>query len=315
MEYLVRFAQTLESFRTAELKAVADLVNVSLDIIFYSEDSPFCIVRLPSEHAARALAKRSVLAQGIFELWGTGSDYDTLRADVRKRMHDMHHEQYRESAFKFKFDSFRGKRNGAQQRDLIESFNFLDFQGPIRMNDAELQMYVFEHFDYEVAEPNILYLGRWLADGDRRAVDTLDLKKRKYIGLTSMDAELSLVTANMALAAPGKIIYDPFVGTGSFSVACAYFGALALGSDIDGRTIRGSPSCNHYSNYAQYNLQSNFLDNFTSDLTNSPLRIAPWLDAIVCDPPYGIREGAKVLGSRDGKHTTPLYIDGVEAHA
>jgi tRNA (guanine10-N2)-methyltransferase len=43
-----------------------------------------------------------------------------------------------------------------------------------------------------------------------------------------------------------------------------------------------------------------------SDLTNTPLRILSpdkdytkgYLDGIVCDPPYGIREGLKVLGSR-----------------
>ena len=43
-----------------------------------------------------------------------------------------------------------------------------------------------------------------------------------------------------------------------------------------------------------------------SDLTNSPLRVGTitpgaegaWLDGIVCDPPYGIREGLKVLGPK-----------------
>jgi tRNA G10 N-methylase Trm11 len=37
MEYLVRFVQVHESFRLAELKALAVLHNVKLDIIFYSE--------------------------------------------------------------------------------------------------------------------------------------------------------------------------------------------------------------------------------------------------------------------------------------
>lgn len=41
-------------------------------------------------------------------------------------------------------------------------------------------------------------------------MDVFDLKKRAYIGNTSMDAEVSLLMANQALAAPGKLIYDPF---------------------------------------------------------------------------------------------------------
>ena len=55
-----------------------------------------------------------------------------------------------------------------------------------------------------------------------------------------MDAELSLVMANQALAKPGALIYDPFVGTGSLMITCAEFGAFTVGSDIDGRQIRGT---------------------------------------------------------------------------
>lgn len=41
-------------------------------------------------------------------------------------------------------------------------------------------------------------------------MDVFDLKKRAYIGTTSMEAEVSLLMANQALAAPGKWVYDPF---------------------------------------------------------------------------------------------------------
>lgn len=41
-------------------------------------------------------------------------------------------------------------------------------------------------------------------------IDTFDVKKRAYIGNTTMEAEVSLLMANQALAAKGKLIYDPF---------------------------------------------------------------------------------------------------------
>lgn len=41
-------------------------------------------------------------------------------------------------------------------------------------------------------------------------MDKYDLKKRAYIGTTSMEAEVSLLMANQALAGPGKYVYDPF---------------------------------------------------------------------------------------------------------
>jgi len=158
-----------------------------------------------------------------------------------------------------------------------------------------------------------------------------------------MDAELSLLTANMSLVAPGKVVYDPFCGTGSFLVAAAHFGGIVAGSDMDGRVVRGKckdskvlPSRkgkvedrarrgdgvakgneagrgerSAKGNLKQYGLEGMWLDGFVADLTNSPMRILPfndgnesgrskpkrWLDCIVCDPPYGIREGLKVLGT------------------
>jgi hypothetical protein len=41
-------------------------------------------------------------------------------------------------------------------------------------------------------------------------MDTFDLKKRAYIGTTSMESEVSLLMANQALASSGKLVYDPF---------------------------------------------------------------------------------------------------------
>lgn len=41
-------------------------------------------------------------------------------------------------------------------------------------------------------------------------IDTYDLKKRAYIGTTSMESEVSLLMANQALASKEKLIYDPF---------------------------------------------------------------------------------------------------------
>lgn len=130
-----------------------------------------------------------------------------------------------------------------------------------------------------------------------------------------MDAELALITANITLAAPGKLFYDPFVGSGSFPVAAAHFGALAFGSDIDGRSIRGKGKRSLLANFVQYGLTNQFGDTFVADLTNSPLRTTRLFDGIVCDPPYGVREGLKVLGSRDPtKGKEVVYRDGKAHH-
>lgn len=63
-----------------------------------------------------------------------------------------------------------------------------------------------------------VYFGREVAEGNRELVAAFDLKKRPYLGPTSMDNELALVMANMVLAGKGRLCFDPFVGTGSILV-------------------------------------------------------------------------------------------------
>jgi tRNA (guanine10-N2)-methyltransferase len=214
-------------------------------------------------------------------------------------------------------DGYRGTRTHADQLAIIETFKYLGFKGPISLRNPDVSFKIFEDYAFRASTPRQLYLGRFVATSGRDAKTTYDLKKRHYISTTSMDAELALLTANIALAAPGKLFYDPFMGAGGFPVACAHYGAVVCGSDIDGRSIRGlggsarrgqTGKMDVAGNFHQYGLESTYLGAFVSDLTNTPLRLqhtgdaesrSGYLDGIVCDPPYGIREGLKVLGSRE----------------
>lgn len=277
--------------------------------------TPFCVIKLASSDEARALIRRSILSLAIYEIWGQGSIYEELHADVKARTSSKW-DTYKQTSFRFSVDAFQGKRSTSAQRELINGFRYMDLKGPIDLKNPDLHLCIFEDWELNGAAPKRLFLGRWLGDGDRKAITTYDLKKRRYISTTSMDAELALVTANMALAAPGRLFYDPFVGTGSFTVAASHFGATTMGSDIDGRSVRGkTKDRNVRSNFVQYGTTGRLLDNFISDLTNTPLRMGSrWLDGIVCDPPYGVREGLKVLGSQKGKAKEAIMIDGQLAH-
>lgn len=188
------------------------------------------------------------------------------------------------------------------------------------MKSPELQFTILEDWDEDSTAPKRIYMGRLLTIGSRATIDRYDVKRRHYIGNTTMDAELSLVTANFAHAAPSKLIYDPFAGTGSFLITSSHFGATTFGSDIDGRALRGKKDRSLLSNFHQYGLVSKFGDTFVSDLTNTPLRGVSGMnkrvfDAIVCDPPYGVREGLKVLGSkRPEREKGPIIMNGSLRH-
>ncbi|CAO3697615.1 unnamed protein product [Rhizopus stolonifer] len=225
-------------------------------------------------------------------------------------------------SFKFVVAAFGSTISAKEQLKTINSFSYLGFQGPIDMKTPDAQFHVLEDYGCEnananskpVLEPIYIYMGKLVATGSRELVNKYNLKKRKYLGTTSMDAELSLVMANQALAAPGKLVYDPFVGTGSFLFTCAHFGAYTLGSDIDGRQIRGKGKAGIQSNVEQYNLQGRVLDTLVFDVCHSPWRSHEWIDAIVTDPPYGVRAGAKTLGRNDGKELAMRSYEGVLMH-
>lgn len=148
-----------------------------------------------------------------------------------------------------------------------------------------------------------VYFGRLLEEGSARPlVNVFDVKKRKYYGNTSMEAEVSLLMANQTLASPGKLMYDPFMGTGSMAYPIAHFGSLVFGSDIDGRQMRGKQGAKAepgvFRAAKQYGVDGRILDLATFDVTHNPWRIGEIFDAIITDPPYGVRAGAKRLGRK-----------------
>lgn len=266
----------------------------------------------------------------IHELWGSGATLEELHASVRKTTSHLW-KTYLQCSFKFSMDSYQGSRSAEKRVSLFNTFAYLGFQGPIRMKRPDEEFTLFEDWPPDsvplgIPDPNFFYLGRYVGTSARDVLPKkLDLKKRRYISTTSMDAELCLITANIVMAAPGKIVYDPFVGTGSFPLACAEYGALTFGSDIDGRSIRGSGKKSLRANFEQYSLLDGLGGMFSADLTNSPIRRQPLggitdgiqgrlFDAIICDPPYGVREGLFVLGVRDPKKSPWIIPKGIEMY-
>ena len=57
---------------------------------------------------------------------------------------------------------------------------------------------------------------------------SLDLKKRLYLGPTSLDPSLAMIMANMGGVRKGHLAFDPFAGTASILVALAHFGMRIL---------------------------------------------------------------------------------------
>lgn len=145
------------------------------------------------------------------------------------------------SSFKFIIDPFGKKYSFPTQHDMILDYSFIPLNGPVELETPDVTFAILTRGNTknQTPHPESWYFCRLVSEGNRSAMDLFDLKKRNYIGITSMNAELSLIMSNMAKLRQHDLVYDPFLGTGSFMVTSSFFGAYSMGSDIDGRQMRG----------------------------------------------------------------------------
>ncbi|KAL9458655.1 hypothetical protein AB3S75_007509 [Citrus x aurantiifolia] len=313
MWYLCVFFHRLLDYRKPEVESLAYLfgVNDALEWklpIHHHPDSPFHFVNLPSEDIARSIANRSILVKGMYEVWGEGSSYEELEEAIRSYPEDQMLPYLSfDTTFKITVDSFGKVFSFQEQNDRIKGLSYIPFKGRVNLKNPDHKFWLIETDDYgvnnglpPVAERRIFF-GREIGAADRKLIPTYQLKSRNYLGPTAMDAEVAFLMANQALVEPGKLVYDPFVGTGSILVAAAHFGAMTMGADIDIRVVRDGrgPDTNVWSNFKQYGLQ------MPIGLLRADNNLPPWrpglkevFDAIICDPPYGVRAGGRKSGGR-----------------
>lgn len=271
--------------------------------------SPFLKLRWPSEAGAAAVARRAVLLRGLVEVWGEGADYAEAVAAAEAYPAERK-APWADKCFLVRVEAFGKKLKAEEMKDRMERFSGVGIGGKVELDKRAVEATFWVLEDHGAAEGEGLrrvYFGRQVSEGGRGLPDRYDLKKRAHLGPTSMDAELSLLCANMGCARPGTLALDPFAGTGSLMLACAHFGSASWGAEIHAPSVRGKKPGPHgkgiRANYTQYGLPAPQL--VIADFTRPPWVVAHpaptgggpesagLFDLIVCDPPYGIREGCR----------------------
>lgn len=322
--FLCFFLHRHLSFRLAEFQSVAERVyNASegkdgLPIVVWEEPAEglvatsFWYFHIPndSEEATRMaqlLANECFLVRCILDVWGEGPTIRDVHAQVSS-FDPLEKQRYSTESFKLHVEGWGMTLKQEQKVSIINSFSesLGDLKGPIVLDNPKNIFWVIVARPNEnsmVANVKPWYcLAREIAVNQKRLsiLGKYDLKKRRYLGPTSMDAELAFLMSNMCHVRKSSFVIDPFVGTGGLLVPAAAQGAITMGIDIDIRVIKFGKKdkkarpVNVWTNFFDYDLMSP-VGLLRADIVRNPFRegLVEIFDAVLADPPYGVRAGGR----------------------
>lgn len=85
---------------------------------------------------------------------------------------------------------------------IIQRLSYLPLAGRVNLSNPDHEFHLLEDYgdnpNETPLEPKRVFLGRLIAEGQRFLIQKYAVKNRYFIGNTSMDAQLSLIMANMA---------------------------------------------------------------------------------------------------------------------
>lgn len=360
-KYLLFLAQERLEFRIAELESIAELFSKQLSGIWdktllkercpilsahdalhtmqagephpYTEkNTPYIVLENVNEEDVKSLMSRLVSAKQAYEIWGHGDDYDSLKLSILTYPSELKQKYFLDSdTFCIRVKASGRKISLTEQVEKIECLeNELPFAGTVDLDSPSHEFHILEDYGKssgkKMLQPRYVYFGRLITDGQRSLISSYSVKKRKFIGNTSMESGLSFIMSNLAKVKIGDYVCDPFVGTGSLLIAAAHFGGFVTGGDINYNILHSQGKSSRvgagyrqkdetiYNSLCQYGLGDKFVDVLVHDAARHPWshrqRNANGLfDCIITDPPYGIREGCRKVGTQKKMSVDPSTYD------
>ena len=267
---------------------------------------PFFEVDLPDYKAARDIVSRSVMIKYILDPISQGNSYQELVENMDKERFETMLNSKR--TVKFKVEAIEKKIKPKERDEIINMYEVF------AKEDVVFKMIDPDDTYMVVSNPKTdeFYFGLEVAciswkTSKSNFYAKYDLKVRPYLGPTSTSHELAFLMANQAEIKEGDFVYDPFAGTGSILIACSALKGICFGSDIDLRVLQGysvGKKANKeipgteiikrydiFANFKYYGLPKPSI--IAMDIAY-PTMLLRKFDAIVCDPPYGVKAGSKM---------------------
>lgn len=295
-----------------------------------------------------AAAQQAVGCRGVFEVWGAGDDIASCAAATEAVSVDWLRQRI-DGPWRVEFvvTGARHSQHGTDPAARIRHFgHVLDAleDRPVRLRGPAHRVWLIE--DRRVIEGGhplpdrpprfhlALQLPSAVAD-TQAALSRLDLRRRAFLGTSTLAADRALLLCNLGLATTGSgpaAVLDPFCGSGGVLLAAAALGAATVGSDIDWRLVsdnrvpieipatahrpaRGVEAVRMTDNFDEAGLPHPrallALDVEAPDAAERLLEAhgGKRYDALVTDPPYGRREFQRGTGAWDGALTFRVDTD------
>uniref|UniRef100_A0A183CBX3 tRNA (guanine(10)-N(2))-methyltransferase TRMT11 n=1 Tax=Globodera pallida TaxID=36090 RepID=A0A183CBX3_GLOPA len=303
----------LESGRVrAEFEAICRQQGICLVPKFSSDGSHVQLLEFPNGEAdVQRLLERAMLVKWAFELVAEGDGHEEVMAKLGSDAgSSLASFDLPEQSWCLLVRPQRRKRSGDYIRSVVQRYTSMPLlrRAPVELMNPQNVFTVIEMYGEEGVGrrdmPNKVFFAR---------LALFSLSSRRYIGNSTMDPELAFIQTNLANVRPGAVVMDPFCGTGGLLLSAAHFGSYVFGVEIKWDVARAkgksSRAGEHWlnaeqsirANFDQYDLcDGRFLGVVLADSSRPEL----WhhsaadgtIDAIITDPPYGIRERGQRLG-------------------
>lgn len=313
-DFVAQLSIRQKEFIIPELIQTAKVHNINMNLVDEYEPnsggpkSSFIILKFLDDKDAKKFAENSLSVKIISSLIIFKKNIDEIKNDLKD--FDFN------NAGKKVCINVQTFKKKIKYEDKLNYINILislfktDVSVDIKNPDIEYTIFL-DFNDTKDEYPKGIYIGEKIAHGNFNFFEKFTLKKRMFINTTSMDADLSFYCAIQGLSKPGKVIWDPFCGSGSILIAAAALGANVIGSDIDLLSMTEAHFKNTKTtvldNFEQYNISDKIIGFMKYDILKDYIDFSRFnIDSIITDPPYGIRE--KIETQNKGSILLPLLL-------
>ncbi|VDO55027.1 unnamed protein product [Haemonchus placei] len=259
-------------------------------------------VEIASEDHVRKILSRSMLLKAAYFYMFSASSYEELCKEVTEHVEAFKVFDCADQSFSVNVRSI-GRKKGVNCLGVAEKFASILplFTSPVDLKTPHNAFYILEEFPNACdSEPQRLFFGRLIGDGQSKLKSLYDIKTRRYIGNTTMDPELAFIQINITSVTADDLVLDPFMGTGGLLLPAAEFGAYTMGTEINYQIAKATGKSSRHdmltrskeesvkANFEQYGTERYYLCGLLADACWHNLWARPVFNAVVADRTYRI---------------------------